>query len=139
MTRMTVLAVLLAASGCATAPDVAPPAFGGGLPVAPVQVAVAGPHDGLYAGAARVSVNMNLACEPRIALGGLRVDGGQLRFGGFRGTVQADGSVVARFGRSNIFGRFAAGGFEGRITHYPSLLNDSQSCIYEAELRRVGA
>jgi hypothetical protein len=113
--------------------------FGGGTPVAALPSTSPGPYDGLYTGAATVEVNMNLACSKQIPLGGFRVDGGQVRFGGFRGPVRPDGSVLLQYGYSSMTGRFADGAFSGRVVLYPNLLNEEESCVYRTSLNRVAA
>jgi hypothetical protein len=135
------LCVLLAA-GCTSAPlppDTASPLFGGGIAVAPVQVAAAGPFDGLYAGTAMIDVNPNLACYRELPIGGFRVDGGRVRFGGFRGRIGPDGAATLQYGQSTMAVRLGDGGGQGMITLYPNLMNYEEFCVYRASLKRVAA
>jgi len=111
---------------------------GGGFPIrAPEPLVTTGPFDGVYTGTAVVKANTNFACGEQIPLGGFRVDGNTIRFGGFRGKVEPDGSASLSFGRNQMNGRFTGNTFHGEVTLITGSHLDWVSCTYRADLSRV--
>jgi len=99
--------------GCALPPTSADVGFGGSSTPSAVP-APAGPgsaRDGIYVGTADLVVNGFLGgCRSPMSITAFRVDGNTLRFGGFRATITADGTVPM----TTFRGMWFAGRFEGQ-------------------------
>ena len=87
----------------------------------------------------------SVSCPPELTLKNFRVEGNQVRFGGFRGTIQPDGSVQIPNRDVWLTGRFAGTEFRGEFTQYGGRgrfgargggSNHADRCIYATALRR---
>lgn len=54
-------------------------------------------------------------CTSRVPLTGWQVNGNQVTFGAFNGTIGSDGSLTMQSGPSYISGRFTGSHFQGRF------------------------
>ena len=73
------------------------------------------PVDGQYAGVGRVLTNPGARCSSEIPISGWQVSGDQVRFQGFRGTIQPDGSLRMQAGPNFIVGTFFGSHFSGHF------------------------
>jgi hypothetical protein len=131
------LAVLLC--GCALGPPSADVMFGGhprpaGPPAQP------GPpigFDGMYAGIAVAEEYGSAICPSPMPIGNFEVEGNILRFGGFRGPVAFDGSVLLPFA-----GMWLAGSFQGPmfLGFADATASSTQlyGCFYAISVSRLG-
>jgi hypothetical protein len=141
---MMVCALLLA---CTTGEGIQQPT----APAATVGAAVPAPtppatyslqgFDGLYVGTA-VSMRRGafFNCPPELTLKNFRVEDGQVRFGGFRGPIQRDGSVEISNKRVWLTGRFNGTEFRGEFRQYSHPgrreANPADTCLYATALQR---
>ncbi len=113
--------------GTLPAPASAPPSQAAPSPPAP-------PPNGTYAGVAQLSSNPSagIGCKREIQIRSFTVNGDRVRFQGFRGTIQPDGSLQMPGGASFISGSFDGGRFVG------SFWRPQPSCTYDLVLNHVG-
>lgn len=144
--RLSGLALVLgviAASGCTmtssqTGPGTVTVRQPGSLPAPPPQQAApippAPPLNGTFAGVAQLSSapSASIGCTREVQIRSFTVNGDRVRFQGFRGTIQPDGSVQMQAGPSYITGNFDGGRFVG------SLWRPQPSCTYDMVLNHVG-
>jgi hypothetical protein len=104
-----------------------PPA---GAPAVPPAAVAAGDLSGVYGGWASVLQNPGQGCQNQIRIINFRVNGQQVRFGAFSGTVRADGALRMVFGQDWITGQFVVGPrFQGR-------LQNRDFCVWSISLDR---
>jgi hypothetical protein len=144
--RLSGLAIVLsalAAAGCTmtsstTGPGTVTVRQPGSLPAAPPPQAApsppAPPLNGTFAGVAQLSSNpgASIACTREVQIRSFTVNSDRVRFQGFRGTIQHDGSVQMQAGGSFISGNFDGGRFVG------SFWRPQPSCTYDMVLNHVG-
>jgi hypothetical protein len=143
--RLSGLALVLsglAASGCTMTSSQSGPGTvtvrqPGSLPAPPPQAAPsppAPPLNGAFAGVAKLSSNpsASMGCTSEVQIRSFTVNGDRVRFQGFRGTIQPDGSVQMQAGGSFISGNFDGGRFTG------SFWRPQPSCTYDMVLNHVG-
>ena len=119
-------------------PDTALAVFGGGGPIAAGVSRAPGPFDGLYVGRALIQVNPDFKCLKDLPVSGFRVDGNAVRFGGYSGTIQPDGTARLPYGPNLTTGVFTSDGFHGEILLYPVRIGyDVDACTYRADLNRL--
>jgi hypothetical protein len=92
--------------------------------------------DGSYTGSMAVLVSNGNQCQNSTPVHGFRVTGNRVRFGGFRGTIQPDGSLQMTYGDIWIIGRFEATSFKGQA-NFPGPF-DGPGCAYLMNLQRTG-
>ena len=134
--------------GCAaeqTTPAVSTPSASGAAPapVAPTSASAPGTFDGLYVGTAVSMRPGSVNCPPELTLKNFKVENNEVRFGGFRGAIQRDGSV--RIPNRNVWltGRFSGTQFRGEFTQFggrgrsrTAASDHAERCIYATALRR---
>jgi hypothetical protein len=121
------------------------PAMAGGMAGPPpglepaVGMAAPGPavsRNGSYAGTADVLMTDGGLCIENQRVGGFRVHGNAVRYGGFRGRITPDGSLQMVYGQDWIVGRFEGATFDGQLD-LPGRFG-SPGCSYMLNLQRVG-
>jgi hypothetical protein len=110
-----------------------------------LSVGIPAGYDGLYVGTA-VSMRPGATnCPAELTLKNFRVEGGQVRFGGFRGPIQRDGSVqmpnrdvwlTGRFDGTEFRGEFTQYGGRGRFGAAGRGASHGDRCIYATALKR---
>jgi hypothetical protein len=141
---MAFVLIALVGSGCtmtsdATSPNTVTVRQPGTLP-APAQTPPppaapsppAPPPSGTFAGVGRLNNTPSSGCRREVAINGFVVTGSRVRFQGFRGTVQPDGSLEMQAARSFISGNFDGGRFVG------SYWQPHPGCTYDLDLNHVG-
>ena len=113
--------------------NIGPPPGLGNQPPSPVR-----PVDpsGSYAGTAVPLVTDGGLCIQNRPVGGFRVRGNSVRYGGFRGTIAPGGSVQMVYGQDWIFGQFEGATFRGQLDLRGRF--GSPGCTYMLSLERVG-
>jgi hypothetical protein len=138
---LTIVLIALAASGCTmtssgTGPGTVTVRQPGSLPAPPSapppQAAL--PPNGTFAGVAELSSSpsTSIGCTREVQIRSFTVNGDRVRFQGFRGTIQPDGSLQMQAGGSFISGNFDGGRFVG------SFWRPQPSCTYDMVLNHVG-
>jgi hypothetical protein len=84
-------------------------------PLPPPGAAFTLPKSGVYAGSGAWLTDPGGNCQSAISIGNWIVAGTSVTFGGFRGTIQPDGSLEMQRGPVYIIGRFEGSHFNGRI------------------------
>jgi hypothetical protein len=123
--------------------DAPAPAMPGGLagpppglePTSPIAAQGVG-RDGTYTGTATVLVTGGGLCRDTLTVSGFTVRGSRARFGGFRGTIAADGGLQMVYGRDWIVGQFEGASFHGQLDVLGRF--DSPGCNYMLNLQRTG-
>ena len=130
------ICVLLA--GCASIPMSADAAFGGNpTPGAIASGGATDTRDGVYVGTADVLVNGGYRCRTPMSISNFRVDGDTVRFGGFRGTIAADGSVPQTVFRGMWFtGRFDGPNFVGHVNAFDDSTTLLNACTFAISVTR---
>jgi hypothetical protein len=90
------------------------------------------PQSGRFAGTGRSLNNPGARCGATIRVSEWFVNGNQVRFGGFRGTISPDGELAMQLRATRIIGRFVNSEFQGQTWSPPP------GCNYELTLRPVG-
>ncbi|MGC1409755.1 MAG: hypothetical protein WA864_12510 [Acetobacteraceae bacterium] len=91
---------------------------------------------GTYAGTAVPLDTGGGLCIQNQQVGGFRVRGNSVRYGGFRGTIAPSGSVEMVYGRDWIFGQFEGATFRGQLDLRGRF--GAPGCTYQFSLERVG-
>ena len=131
------VAVLLC--GCVLGPPSADVMFGGvSRPVgAPMEPGPLIGYDGIYVGVAVAEEYGSNICPSPMPISNFRVQDSILQFGGFRGPIAFDGSVLLPFA-----GMWLTGGFQGPM--YFGYVDAGASstqlygCFYAISVRRLG-
>jgi hypothetical protein len=137
-------AICLLVVGCVSQPLSADVTFGGSAQP-PAVVASSRPAsslDGIYVGSADVEVNGNLVCPTTMTITNFRVEGTQVRFGGFEGPIASDGTVNLLFQGMVLNGRFVSSGFDGHVdtTSGPDVVvRPLRTCLYAIRVHRLTA
>jgi len=114
---------------------------GGSVPPPPgMGVASASPgqrvgREGNYSGRAIVLNSGGGQCRGTFTMTNFRVSGNSARFGGFRGTIDAEGGLQMVYGQDWIIGQFEGATFHGQIDLWGRI---GPSCSYMINLDRVG-
>lgn len=111
---------------------VAPPP---GLDNLPSPTGQPADRSGIYAGSAVPLDTGGGLCIDNQQVGNFRVHGNAVRYGGFRGRIEADGGLQMVSGQNWIIGQFEGTTFHGQLdlnTHF-----GSQTCTYMLSLARV--
>ena len=126
--RLAALAAVLVLAGC-----VEQGVFPGGPPPVPA-------FDGVYSGTGQIRVNGNFACPPTFPVSRLTIAGGIARFGPYRGTAGADGTLRMVARGIWITGRIDGTRFTGQVTQDADNLfpMKHETCIYDLTLNRAG-
>jgi len=139
--RFGAAAVCLLVFACSSGPPSADVLFGGSAVAGGASDAVsAGGFDGLYTGTADILVNGNFGCPLQLAVSNFRVQGGEVRFGGFRAPIAADGSVAnAWFAGMTLNGHFAGTTFTGAVNTQAGYGHSGplQTCLYTIKVQRT--
>jgi hypothetical protein len=112
--------------------NLVPPPAGSPLPVP----GAAADHSGNYSGVADVLSSGGGQCWYNHEVTNFRVNGNRVRFGGFRGTIDANGGVQMVRGNTWITGQFSGSQFTGTLTYTP-MFNDTFGCSYRLVLDRT--
>jgi hypothetical protein len=112
---------------------VGPPPGLNGQPPPPVR---RGDLSGTYAGTAVPLNTGGGLCIQNQRVGGFRVRGNSVRYGGFRGTIAPGGSVQMVYGQDWIFGQFEGATFRGQLDLRGRF--GAPGCTYQFSLERVG-
>ena len=138
-------------SGCASGGPAAPvvsassPANAAPAPAVAAVAGSAGGFDGLYVGNAVSMRQASVGCPGQITLKNFRVEDNEVRFGGFRGAIEADGSVQLTNRGVWLTGRFSGNEFRGEVTQYGgggrftsrgAGSYHAERCIYATALKR---
>lgn len=89
------------------------------------------PHNGRYAGFGYNIVDPGGRCAGKIRIYNFVVNGDQVTFGAYRGTIQPDGHLHMQGGDTYIFGQFVGTHFEGRYWQ------PGPACTYTMSLEPV--
>ena len=89
------------------------------------------PRSGKYAGYGYNIVDPGGMCAGKIRIYNFIVNGNQVTFGAYRGTIQPDGHLEMRGGPTRIYGQFVGSHFEG---HY---WQPGPACTYTMSLEPV--
>ena len=123
--------------------DAPAPVMPGGLAAPPPGLEPASPvagqgvsRDGTYTGTATVLTTGGGLCRDTLTVSGFTVSGSRARFGGFRGTIAADGGLQMVYGRDWIVGQFDGASFHGQLDVLGRF--DSPGCNYMLNLQRTG-
>ncbi|HME25134.1 MAG TPA: hypothetical protein VKI44_28045 [Acetobacteraceae bacterium] len=144
--RLPIVLIGLAGAGCTitttptgTGPTAITVRQPGTLPapatVAPSQVAPgppAPPPNGTFAGVAQLTSSPASGCRREVPIRNFVVSGDRVRFQGFRGTIQPDGSLEMQAGSAFVSGNFDGGRFVG------SFWRPHPACTYDLVLDHVG-
>ncbi len=112
-----------------------PPGMENSAQPAPSQPTV--PRNGNYAGTAEPLQTGGGLCLETRQVSGFRVQGNAVRYGGFRGTIDANNGLQMAYGQDWIIGQFEGATFHGQLA-----LNrrfDNPGCTYVLNLQRTGA
>ena len=90
------------------------------------------PRTGLYAGVGRILSNPGGLCGDPIRVTNFRVNGNNVSFGAFQGTIQPSGALTMQLGPRYVYGQFIDTHFEGRF------VQPQPSCTYALSLEPVG-
>ena len=74
---------------------------------------VPAPRNGPYAGVMRATFNPLGRCANPLRLSGFVVDGNEVRFGLYHGTIEPDGRLKMQFRDTWVYGQFIGAHFEG--------------------------
>ena len=100
-------------------------------------------YDGLYVGTAVSMRQGPVGCPAELTLRNFRVERGAVRFGGFRGPIQRDGSVQIPNRTVWLTGRFNGTEFRGEFRQYiganPRSGSAFDTCLYVTVLQRQPA
>lgn len=102
----------------------------------PLRAVQGGSRDGLYTGTATVLVTDGGLCTDTLKVSDFAARGNSARFGGFRGTIGADGGVQMYYGQDWITGQFEGATFRGQMVVQGRF--DSPGCTYMLNLARTG-
>jgi hypothetical protein len=94
-------------------------------------------RDGRYTGTATVLMTGGGLCTETRTVSGFVVRGNKARFGGFRGTIAADGGVQMVYGRDWLVGQFEGATFHGQLDILGRF--GSPGCTYMLNLERSGS
>jgi hypothetical protein len=94
-------------------------------------------RDGGYTGTATVLNTAGGLCTDTLKVSGFTVRGTSARFGGFRGTIAADGGLQMVYGQDWIVGQFEGATFHGQLSTMGRF--GSPGCTYLLNLERAGA
>lgn len=94
-------------------------------------------RDGGYTGTAAVLDTAGGLCTDTLKVSGFAVRGTSARFGGFRGTIAADGGLQMVYGRDWIVGQFEGATFHGQLSTMGRF--GAPGCTYMLNLERTGA
>jgi hypothetical protein len=97
--------------------------------LAPVQ-------DGTYAGQAVPLSTDGGLCWQTSNVGDFHVHGGNVRYSGFNGHIDANNSVQMVYGTKRLIGQFAGDVFHGQLITTGA--QQDSGCIFALTLRRVG-
>jgi hypothetical protein len=122
----------------------APPPPSGGLAAPPPNLMPAQPPvaagsinlNGTYSGSMNVLVTNGNQCQSSTPVRDFTVADHRVRFGGFRGTIQANGGLQMTYGGIWIIGQFNGPSFHGQV-NFPGRF-DSPGCTYLMDLQRTG-
>ena len=89
------------------------------------------PRDGAYAGFGYNIVDPGGMCAGKIRIYNFHVNGNQVTFGAYRGTIQPDGHLRMQAGGTYIYGQFVGSHFEGRYWQ------PGPACTYTMSLEPV--
>jgi len=105
----------------------------------PTGTSPGGGFDGLYAGAAQVTVNGNLACPASLPIDDFRVQDNVVLFAGFSVPVDADGALTdSPPGGTYLNGRFGGPPSTGSAdTDFRGTLRWGDECLYSINVHRV--
>jgi hypothetical protein len=144
LSRLAIVLIALAGSGCtmttnATSPNTVTIRQPGTLP-APAQTPPplaapsppAPPPSGTFAGVAQLNSSPGSLCRRELPIQTFTVTGDQVRFHGFRGTIQPGGHLEMQAGGNFISGNFDGGRFVG------SFWRPHPACTYDLLLNHVG-
>jgi hypothetical protein len=92
-------------------------------------------RNGGYTGTATVLVTGGGLCRETLTVSGFVVRGTRARFGGFRGTIAADGGLQMVYGRDWIVGQFEGATFHGQLDTLGRF--GSPGCTYMLNLERT--
>lgn len=119
------------------------PVMPGGLVTPPLGMEPAMPppslpvsREGRYAGTADVLSTGGGLCTDVLKVTGFSVQGNSARFGGYRGTIAADGGVQMVYGQSWLVGQFEGATFRGHLD-LPGRFG-APGCTYMLNLERTG-
>jgi hypothetical protein len=90
----------------------------------------------MYAGTAVPLDTGGGACLYDQQVGNFRVRGNSVRYGGFRGTIAADGGLQMVSAQDWIIGQFEGPAFHGQLDLYGRF--GAPGCTYMLSLQRVG-
>lgn len=110
----------------------APPGLQPGVPAQTSNVE----RSGSYTGTAEPLVTGGGICIETRKVAGFHVSGRSVRFGGYRGTIDAENSVQMVYGQSWVIGHFEGGTFHGQFD-LPGRFG-SPGCTYLLSLERTG-
>jgi hypothetical protein len=120
------------------------PVMPGGLAAPPpgLEPSAPGPaqgvsRDGSYAGTATALITGGGLCTETRNVAGFVVHGNSARFGGFRGTIAADGGVQMVYGQDWLVGQFEGATFHGQLDSLGRF--GSPGCTYRLNLERTGS
>jgi hypothetical protein len=94
-------------------------------------------RDGRYTGTATVLMTGGGLCTETRTVSGFVVHGNTARFGGFRGTIAADGGVQMVYGQDWLVGQFEGATFHGQLEILGRF--GSPGCSYMLNLERSGS
>jgi hypothetical protein len=109
-----------------------PPGLEPSAPIPPQGVS----RDGVYTGTAAVLDTAGGLCTNTLNVSDFAVRGTSARFGGFRGTIAADGGLQMVYGQDWIVGQFQGATFHGQLSTMGRF--DSPGCTYMLNLQRAG-
>jgi len=89
------------------------------------------PRSGPYAGFGYNIVDPGGRCAGKIRIYNFHVNGNQVTFGAYRGTIQPDGHLRMQGGDTYIYGQFVGAHFEGRFWE------PGPACTYTMSLEPV--
>jgi hypothetical protein len=123
--------------------DAPTPVMPGGLAAPPPGLEPTSPppaqavsRDGSYTGTATVLVTGGGLCTETLKVSGFEVRGQRASFGGFRGTIAADGGLQMAYGQDWIVGQFDGATFRGQLNTLGRF--DAPGCNYMLNLQRTG-
>lgn len=106
-----------------------------GLGAAPAGLNQAVSRDGNYSGNAMVLNTGGGQCRGTFTMTNFRVGGNLARFGGFRGTIDAEGGLQMVYGEDWIIGQFEGATFHGQVDLWG---RTGPGCSYMISLERTG-
>ena len=95
-----------------------------------------GSFDGVYAGAATDATG-SVTCASPLSITNFQVNDARVEFGGFRGPINADGTVNIGYSGAWLVGVFRGTGLSGHIDTDGSR-SQVGGCLYAVSLQRLG-